>query len=733
MLHSIGSHRDGPGALIAVLVNPRRLGTRPALPPELWLRPPWQPLPFPLGSPACHLFSSAADALSRGVLALGLEAGDEVLLPVHHDPALVKALLSCGLDVTFYGEDVDLIPNEADLESSANARSRALMLVHQLGFAQDAARWRSFCDVRGWILLEDATQAWPASVGAAIVGAAGDLAIFSFESVGVPGVAALLCDALAQAEAAAPKRRELGRVAKLHVHWLAQRLALPSLGAFTAAEHDGVVAVAPDDSHGAASAVVRALLARLGDPDIAAARRMNYRTLRDALGDQVLEPFAIVPDNAAPAIFPIQLRDKARTKERLAQTGIGTSEVWRTPHPSLDEQRSVKLLRERASSLGLPVHQGLRPEDLERLIGALGGRRRTAELRIEPLASLDAARAECELLAERDGNIFTTFEWMSAWCMHQREEESLLLAACRDTTGEIVGLLPLVSRYEQRLRVLRLLGHGAADRLSPVCAPADRPRVARALRRVLHRSGCDLFLGEQVPADEGWAAAIGATVLEREANPVLHIGGMSWEGFLMRRSPNFRQQVRRRERRLAREHELRYRLADDPARLAADVDTLIELHDARWHAGGSTAFAGSRRDLHHDFARRALERGWLRLWMLELDQQPVAAWYGFRYGGAEWFYQSGRDLSAAGDAVGFVLLCHTIREAMNDGMREYRLLRGDETYKARFADRDPGLQTIALALSARGRAALATRRARPVAGRAIRRLRSGRTADSTPS
>ena len=128
------------------------------------------------------------------------------------------------------------------------------------------------------------------------------------------------------------------------------------------------------------------------------------------------------------------------------------------------------------------------------------------------------------------------------------------------------------------------------------------------------------------------------------------------------------------------------------------------------------------REMHHEFARAALDHGWLRLWLLELDGRPLAAWYGLRFADAEWFYQSGRDPAADTEHVGFVLLAHTIRAAIQDGVGDYPLLRGDEEYKSRFADRDPGLQTIALPLTARGRSPW--RRAAPArsVGRALRRL-----------
>src|SRR5947207_293111 len=81
----------------------------------------------------------------------------------------------------------------------------------------------------------------------------------------------------------------------------------------------------------------------------------------------------------------------------------------------------------------------------------------------------------------------------------------------------------------------------------------------------------------------------------------------------------------------------------------------------------------------------------------------VAAWYGVRFGGAESYYQSGRDPDWERSSVGLVLLAHTMEQAMNDGMGEYRLLRGGETYKDRFATGDPGVETVAVGRGA-GRA-----------------------------
>jgi CelD/BcsL family acetyltransferase involved in cellulose biosynthesis len=221
--------------------------------------------------------------------------------------------------------------------------------------------------------------------------------------------------------------------------------------------------------------------------------------------------------------------------------------------------------------------------------------------------------------------------------------------------------------------------------------------------------GWRVMVADRLPGEQGWGGLLGREAFTREPSPVLEAGGMAFDDWLRTRSKNFREQVRRRERKLRKAHEVEFRLTDDPERLDEDLGTLIRLHDARF-GDESRSFSGVRRKFHADFARRALERGWLRLWTLELDGGPAAAWMGYRFGGIEWYYQAGRDPALEREAVGFVLMAHTIRSALDDGMSEYRLLLGGEAYKDRFASADHGLETIILARGPLGRSARAAAR-----------------------
>ena len=392
---------------------------------------------------------------------------------------------------------------------------------------------------------------------------------------------------------------------------------------------------------------------------------------------------------------------------RLVDRRIGALDVWPVAHPSIAAIEGSTAARRRSTTVGLPVHQDLGVAELERIVDAVAVRPPSRpEARFELVPEIDALGDEWDGLAERSGNLFATRDWASTWWRHYGQGRELAVTACRDAAGELFAILPLYVASERPVRALRFLGHGAGDWLGPICAPEDVERTARALSRLRRqaRPRWDVLIAEELPAQERWSALLGGVRLRSEPSPVLRFEWDNFDAFLASRSRNFRDQVRRKERKLAREYELVYRLCEDPEALERDFDTLFALHEARW-GDESDVFDAERQAFHRDFAARALKRGWLRLWTMELDGRPAAAWYGFRFAGAEWYYQAGRDPALDSKAVGFVMLSHTIRAAIEEGMTEYKLLRGGDEYKGRFANGDSGLESFAVGSGALGGAA----------------------------
>jgi CelD/BcsL family acetyltransferase involved in cellulose biosynthesis len=337
-----------------------------------------------------------------------------------------------------------------------------------------------------------------------------------------------------------------------------------------------------------------------------------------------------------------------------------------------------------------------------------------ADLTVPVLERVDdpeSLRDEWSELAERSGSFFATPEWQLLWWEHFGGGRELLLTAGRGSDGRLETILPFYVWRPRPLRIVRALGHGPGDELGPI---GERAVAGLALARWAERERFDVLLAEQLPG-EGWQEDVpGARLLSRGGSPVLTFDSLPWEELMASRSRNFREQVGRRARALEREHDVRYRLVAGPDGLEESLDTFFRLHELRF---GSRSIIARTEPFQREFAAVASTRGWLRLWLLSLDGRPAAAWLGFRFEGAECYYQAGRDPAFDSRSVAFVLLAHTVRAALEDGAREYRFLRGDEPYKHRFANADPGLETIGIAGSVAGRVALA---AAPLA----RRIRS---------
>jgi CelD/BcsL family acetyltransferase involved in cellulose biosynthesis len=684
-----------------------RLAVWPPLPPALYAHQRGAP-PFPLGEPGAVLFARARHGIHLGVRALGLEPGDEVLVPSYHHGSEVEALRRAGIQVTFYEATDTLAPDEGEVEALIGPQTRALYLIHYLGFPQDVVRWRRWCDSHGLLLMEDAAQAWLADVDGTLVGSLGDLAVFClYKTYGLPDGAVLLVRRGAVTGERLPSAG-LFPLGRRHLAWFAGRSASVAT-MFRWLEHlradeDGY---RPEEDFDPGTpqqpAATTRFLVRRCPGDAAARRRAHYAELLDQLGEHVPRPFDELPSGAAPFAFPLTSTNKAELLGRLDRAGVHGLDFWSVAHPSLPIERFPGAASRRASTVLLPVHQELRVADIAR-IGAAAGGRRPPMPQIEWLDDVDAARDDWRRLAEASRNVFATWEWASLWWQRYGRDGRLRLAALLGPGGERRALLPLVVWRDRPVRIARFLGYGTADQLGPVCARGDLPAATRALRRALDDASCDILLAEHVPAGDGWAALLdGGAVLRRERYPILRADD-GWDAYLATRTAHFRKKIASLERRLGRAGTVRLRLADDAAGLDRDLDHLFSLHRARWPAGSEFL---THESFHREFARRALTEGWLRLWFCELDGVPAACWYGFRFAGVESHFQSGRNPRFERESPGTVLLVRTIRAALEDGVGEYRFLRGGEAYKDRFATEDPGVETVGHGRTAIGRLTIA--------------------------
>jgi dTDP-4-amino-4,6-dideoxygalactose transaminase len=124
--------------------------------------------------------SSCTAALHLSLKALKIGPGDEVMVPSLTFVATVNAVLYVGATPVFVDIQGLNIPHISleDAKAKCTHRTKAVVVMHYGGYLVNLAAWRSFCDEKGLVMIEDAAHA-PA-VGA--VGRWSDASAFSFFS-----------------------------------------------------------------------------------------------------------------------------------------------------------------------------------------------------------------------------------------------------------------------------------------------------------------------------------------------------------------------------------------------------------------------------------------------------------------------------------------------------------------------------------------------------------------------
>ncbi|MCU1282989.1 MAG: Cellulose biosynthesis protein [bacterium] len=294
------------------------------------------------------------------------------------------------------------------------------------------------------------------------------------------------------------------------------------------------------------------------------------------------------------------------------------------------------------------------------------------------------------------GAAFRSWAWLSAWWKSfSTDREPFVLVARAGET--VVGLLPLCAERSPLCgRRLLFMGEGivGSDYLGIVCQAADEERLARAFADHLAHEPYDelsldgILRGDPLlPALEGVLPASRADIELRYKCPHIELVD-DFESYLAELPDGTGAQFKRRRRWLEKQPGYEIECLTDPNALVVGLDALFELHHKRWTAeGGSDAIDGPAVEAFHRAAGRALaERGWARLWIMQVDGAPRAASYGFRHGDRFAFYQAGYDPEWRQRSVGTVLLGEIVRQMYDEGVGEYDFLRGTEAYKLKWAN-----------------------------------------------
>lgn len=323
---------------------------------------------------------------------------------------------------------------------------------------------------------------------------------------------------------------------------------------------------------------------------------------------------------------------------------------------------------------------------------------------IENLACFEGLRDDWNDLLKNSSSdcFFLTWEWLYTWWKYFSEKSKLHIITMRHE-NKLCGIAPFILRSRRWKRLLpfsalEFLGTSSvgSDYLDILIRRGHECQVHTELAGYL--AGAK-FMFELSRVEKNSAHvrkfALGLTRLgwssaqiSTDICPYVDLSGHDWESYLESLSRAHRYNLRRRLRNMEKLGDTHFELVQSEEQRSNAMQILIKLHGKRWRGRGSSgAFNSSALvSFHNELSRTALDQGWLKLYVLRLNEEPAAALYGFLYNRIFYFYQSGFNLDFYQHSVGLVAMGLAIKSAISEGAIIYDFLRGDESYKSLWAN-----------------------------------------------
>ena len=294
-------------------------------------------------------------------------------------------------------------------------------------------------------------------------------------------------------------------------------------------------------------------------------------------------------------------------------------------------------------------------------------------------------------LAVRRGRPLSSPGWALAWWRHRRPADAGLRVILVRDGDELIGVAPFFAAG----RLYSMLGgdFGAAEILA---APGREQEVGGEIARSLVAGGQrpSLIALRYRTTSPAWPQLFGAgwrgrrawsRELDQVAVPLIRLGEDGVDGWLAGRSRNFRQDIRRRRKKIKADGG-RFRLATEET-LVADVDEFLRLHLRRHPGPGETVLVGPGvTSTLVEAGAALLAAGRFRLYNLELGGRTVAAHLVLTAGPRALAWNAGFDDAYRGYAPPIQCLVQSLHDSIERGEWTIDLGEGAQDYKQRMAD-----------------------------------------------
>jgi CelD/BcsL family acetyltransferase involved in cellulose biosynthesis len=171
-----------------------------------------------------------------------------------------------------------------------------------------------------------------------------------------------------------------------------------------------------------------------------------------------------------------------------------------------------------------------------------------------------------------------------------------------------------------------------------------------------------------------------------------------WNEYLNTLTGQQRHEIRRKFRRLDEKGDVHFVALEEAGETTKQLDTFLRMF--RESRSDKAAFMHSQMESFFRLMINAMaEEGILRLFLLKLDDSPVAAALCFDYENTMYLYNSGYDPRHGSLSVGLLCKILSVKHAIEIGRKKYDFLKGDEPYKYHLGGREVRLSRCRIVMN----------------------------------
>jgi CelD/BcsL family acetyltransferase involved in cellulose biosynthesis len=293
---------------------------------------------------------------------------------------------------------------------------------------------------------------------------------------------------------------------------------------------------------------------------------------------------------------------------------------------------------------------------------------------------------------------FLSYQWLSIWWHAFGTGKKLYLVLIFDN-DELIGFAPLM-QWKTRIgilpvRKLSFLANEHSPRADFVFSKNGTECLQSLWTYLLaHRTDWDEIELNDLPSQSEAIPWLQSTSQVRWAvtpsirSPYLRIE-QDWDSFYQTRSKKLRDDLRKKWNKLVQKGTIQ---VNQITRITPDnpiFETLFAVANKSWKAKQGTAISSTPelRQFYSEIAYHLSELGWLSLWLLEVDHQPIAYYYNLRYQNTEYSLKTYHDPGYDPFSPGRLLVWQVLQAAFNHpDIKIYEFLGVPERFKLEWAD-----------------------------------------------